>query len=100
VVLPFYPFVVCRQSLQAMRHTAPILLAIVLANLLNALLNWILIFGHLGLPAMGVVGSAWATTASRWLLVVGLMAVSWVHLRPYLCPVLAASWDLGLLGRI
>jgi len=99
-VLPFYLFVVFRQSLQAMRHTAPILLAIVLANLLNALLNWILIFGHLGFPAMGVVGSAWATTASRWLLVVGLMAVSWVHLRPYLRPVLARSWHLAPLGRM
>jgi MATE family multidrug resistance protein len=99
-VLPFYLFVVLRQSLQAMRHTAPILVAIVLANLVNALLNWILIFGHLGFPAMGVVGSAWATTASRWLLVAGLMATSWVHLRSYLRPVLAESWHLGPLGRM
>jgi multidrug resistance protein, MATE family len=99
-VLPFYLFVVFRQSLQAMRHTAPILVAIVLANLVNALLNWILIFGHLGFPAMGVVGSAWATTASRWLLVVGLVATSWVHLRSYLRPVLAESWHLAPLGRM
>jgi MATE family multidrug resistance protein len=99
-VLPFYLFVVFRQSLQAMRHTAPILLAIVLANLVNALLNWILIFGHLGFPAMGVVGSAWATTVSRWLLVAGLVSVSWVHLQPYLRPVLAESWHLPPLGRM
>jgi MATE family, multidrug efflux pump len=99
-VLPFYLFVVFRQSLQAMRHTAPILVAIVLANLVNALLNWILIFGHLGFPAMGVVGSAWATTASRWLLVAGLVATSWVHLRSYLRPALAESWHLAPLGRM
>jgi MATE family multidrug resistance protein len=99
-VLPFYLFVVFRQSLQAMRHTAPILVAIVLANLLNGLLNWILIFGHLGAPAMGVAGSAWATTASRWLLVIGLLAVSWVHLRSYLRPVRAEIWHLAPLGRM
>jgi MATE family multidrug resistance protein len=99
-VLPFYLFVVFRQSLQAMRHTAPILMAIVLANLLNGLLNWILIFGHLGAPAMGVAGSAWATTASRWLLVIGLLTVSWVHLRSYLRPVHPEIWHLAPLGRM
>ncbi|HEX3236229.1 MAG TPA: MATE family efflux transporter [Gemmatimonadales bacterium] len=99
-VLPFYLFVVFRQSLQAMRHTVPILIAIVLANLLNALLNWVLIFGHLGVPAMGVVGSAWATTASRWVLVAGLLSLSWIHLRAYLRPVRAEIWHLAPLGRM
>lgn len=31
----------------------------------NALLNYIFIFGHLGLPAMGVEGSAWGTFVAR-----------------------------------
>ena len=31
----------------------------------NAFLNWILIFGKLGFPAMGLVGAGWATLFSR-----------------------------------
>jgi len=71
-IFPFLLFIVFRQSLQSMRLTRPIVLSIAAANLVNAGLNWLLIFGHLGLPAMGVVGSAWATSISRWLMVGGL----------------------------
>jgi putative MATE family efflux protein len=35
-----------------------------LANALNVLLNWILIYGHFGLPALGVRGAAIASTIS------------------------------------
>ena len=35
------------------------------AGLLNIFLNWCLIFGHCGLPRMGVAGAALATTISR-----------------------------------
>ena len=43
----------------------PVMFALVSANLINALVNWILIFGKLGAPAMGVRGAAWATVAAR-----------------------------------
>ncbi|GMG80898.1 MATE family efflux transporter [Paralimibaculum aggregatum] len=35
------------------------------ANLINAFLNWVLIWGHLGMPELGPVGAAWASTAAR-----------------------------------
>src|ERR1043166_596055 len=35
------------------------------ANLLNVLLNYLLIFGHWGLPKMGLMGACWATFISR-----------------------------------
>ncbi len=85
-VFPFYAFVVLRQSLQAMGHVRPILITVVLANLLNVLLNWILVFGRLGAPAMGAVGSSWATSASRWFMALALLAVAWPLLRPALHP--------------
>ena len=31
----------------------------------NAIANWLLIYGNLGMPALGVEGAAWATTAAR-----------------------------------
>ncbi|MCI7399906.1 MAG: MATE family efflux transporter [Prevotella sp.] len=37
----------------------------VVVNILNILGNYALIFGHWGLPAMGVEGAAWATACSR-----------------------------------
>src|SRR6185503_3228176 len=75
-VLPFFVFIVFRQTLQALGRLRAIVAVIVLANLINGLLDWVLIFGHLGAPAMGVAGSAWATTLSRWAMVAGLMAGS------------------------
>ena len=97
---PFLLFVVFRQTLQSMGRTAPIVWAIIGANLANAALNWILIFGHLGFPAMGVVGSAWATTISRVLLVVGLWAASRRELDPLLSPIRPEIWQLQPLARM
>jgi len=99
-VLPFFVFIVFRQSLQAMRLTAPIVIAIVVANLVNAALNWLLIFGHYGFPALGVEGSAWATTLSRWLLAVLLLALVHRRVAPYLWPVRREIWEPAPLGRM
>ncbi len=85
-MLPFFVFVVFRQTLQARHRVAPIVAAIVVANLVNAGLNWVFIFGHLGFAAHGVVGSGMATMLSRWLLPVMLLASSWRELSPSLQP--------------
>jgi MATE family multidrug resistance protein len=97
---PFLLFIVFRQSLQAMGRTVPIVAAIVVANLANAALNWALIFGHLGFPAMGVVGSAWATSVSRALLVVVLWLAARRELAPLLFPLRREVWQLTPLGRM
>jgi MATE family multidrug resistance protein len=83
-VVPFLAFVVLRQSLQAIGRLAPIVLTIVLANVLNVGLNWILIFGHLGAPRLGVAGSAIATVIGRWAMFGMLLAFAWRDLRPHL----------------
>ncbi|HUF76383.1 MAG TPA: MATE family efflux transporter [Longimicrobiales bacterium] len=85
-VLPFYLFIVLRQSLQAMGRVRAILFAVLAANLVNVGLNWLLIFGNLGFPAMGAVGSGWATTGSRWLMMFALLAFGWPLLAPSLRP--------------
>jgi MATE family multidrug resistance protein len=86
-VLPFLAFVVFRQSLQAMHRVAPIVWTMAVANLVNAALNWVFVYGHLGSPALGAAGSAVATVISRWLMAVMLLMVSWRALRPHLVPV-------------
>ncbi len=44
-------------------------------NALNALLGWSLIYGHLGLPALGVQGSGYATATAEWLEAVVMLAL-------------------------
>jgi MATE family multidrug resistance protein len=83
-----------------MELVRPIVTTMVVANVANVMLNWMLIFGKLGAPALGVVGAAWATTAARWLMVVMLFVVSWRHLRSYLLPVRADTFALAPLGRM
>lgn len=36
-----------------------------LANILNLIASWALIYGHIGMPALGVAGSAWGTLIAR-----------------------------------
>ena len=85
-VLPFYLFNVLRQSLQAMHRMRPILVTVVAANLANAFFNWVFIYGHLGAPALGAVGSGWATSLSRTLMTVCLLALGWPMLRDSVRP--------------
>ena len=66
-------------------------MAIILVDvLLNALLNWLLVFGHLGLPALGLVGSGLATLVAR-LAAVAAIAV-WLRRAPHFATVRAARW--------
>src|SRR5258708_4329894 len=58
-------YFVLRRYLQAMGIVKPIVFALISANLVNVLGNWMLIYGHLGFPGLGVPGSAWATCISR-----------------------------------
>lgn len=53
------------------------LIAAVIANAFNVAANYVLIFGHLGFPAMGIAGAAWATGAAS-LLQVTILACVWL----------------------
>ena len=63
--LPLLLFFAFRRYLQGMNLVKPVMFALVSANLVNLVGNWMLVYGHLGAPAMGVVGSGWATCISR-----------------------------------
>ncbi len=93
--LPFLLFVVVRHTLQAMSLVRPAAIAIVVANLVNVMANYTLIFGHFGFPALGVVGSAWATSISRWVMLLTLVAAAAPRIRQYL----AGSWSALLAMR-
>jgi multidrug resistance protein, MATE family len=64
-VLPLLMYATFRRYLQGMGVVRPVMIALFAANVTNLILNWILIYGHLGAPAMGVRGSAVATVFAR-----------------------------------
>jgi MATE family multidrug resistance protein len=77
-------FVVLRQTLQAMGRLRPILVTVVLANLINAACNWLLITGKLGAPALGIDGSAIASVIGRTALPLILLVLGHDVLWPLL----------------
>ncbi len=83
-IVAFFGFVVLRQTLQSMDRVRPVVIAIVAANVVNVALNWTLVFGRFGLPALGPVGTGWASTVSRWTMFLGLGALAFARLGPYL----------------
>lgn len=47
------------------------------ANIVNLILNYMLIFGHYGMPEMGAAGSAWASTGVRWFMAISSLGYVW-----------------------
>lgn len=80
-LFPGLCFVACRQFLQSMNVTTPLLVSIVLGNLVNAGLDWLLIFGRHGVPALGVPGSAYATLTANFVMFGVVAAAAWSRLR-------------------
>jgi MATE family multidrug resistance protein len=76
--IPFFlVYSALRQYLQGRELVRPALWAILIANVFNVLFNWLLIFGNLGFPALGLVGAGIATSLTRVVGLVGLFA--WVR---------------------
>lgn len=83
----FLVFMAFRQHQLNRKITMPSVWVMVLANVLNVTLDWALIYGHLGLPPLGVVGSGIATGITRvammgaialWTFKGGLARGAWV----------------------
>ena len=62
---PLMLYFAFRRYLQGMGLVKPVAVALVVANLANIFGNWVLIYGNLGAPAMGVEGSGWSTCIAR-----------------------------------
>jgi len=74
-------------------YTRPTMYVGVLGIALNIPLNYILMFGNFGAPAMGAVGAGWATAIVFWLQLIALAA--WIGWRPrYACYGLYSRFSL------
>ena len=77
----------------SINQTAPVMFLSFFGLGVNAQLNWVLIYGHFGFPAMGGAGCGWATGIGMW---VALMAlVLWTrHAAVYKPYFLWRAWTL------
>ncbi len=64
-LFPLLLYFAVRRCLQAMNMVRPVAFALVTANIINALGNWVLIYGKWGFRPMGTVGSGWSTAIAR-----------------------------------
>jgi MATE family multidrug resistance protein len=99
-IVPFFAFSVFRQTLQAMGPVRHILIAAAVANVVNILVNWLLIFGHAGAPALGVEGAGYATAASTWVMALVLLTLAWPLLRPAIRPWRRETLHWGPFSRM
>jgi MATE family multidrug resistance protein len=99
-VVPFYLFFALRQSLQAMAQTRPGVIAIVVSNFINFALDYTLIYGHFGFPALGTNGSAIATAISRWIMFGLLLYFGWKQLHGAIVPWRPESSSAGPLFKM
>ncbi len=79
--LPLLIYGGTRRYLQGVGDVRVITMTFVVANLLNWLGNWVLIYGKLGMPALGVNGSAISTLISRVFMAAALLGFAWRYER-------------------
>jgi MATE family multidrug resistance protein len=71
--VPLMLFQTYKQFIEGLSVMRPAMVIAILANLINAFVNWFLIFGKFGLPALGLDGAGWATFGSRVFMSFALM---------------------------
>lgn len=82
-LVPAFIISASRNFLDAQSRPWPAFWIVLGGVLLNVYLNWIFIYGKLGLPAMGLTGAGWATLISRVVTVAGLIWFVWgSNMRP------------------
>ena len=98
----FLPFALSNAYSSTLRETGKTVVPMVggiTAVLVNLVLNYVLIFGHFGAPAMGVEGAAMATVISRYVELT--IVAGWTHLHsdrnPYISGIFRSLYIPGKL---
>jgi MATE family multidrug resistance protein len=80
-IIPFMVFQTARQFAEGLSLTRQAMIITVSGNILNILLNYFLIFGKIGFPAMGLLGAGIATLISRIIMAALMFLFVYYHKR-------------------
>ena len=72
-IVPWLLFQTYKQFIEGLSVMKPAMVIALAANVVNAVINWILIYGKLGFPALGLDGAGWATFYSRVFMALTMM---------------------------
>lgn len=106
VLLASMPFVMLfnafKQFTDSITETRTSMWILLLGNLLNIVGNYVLIYGKLGLPEMGVVGAGVSTLISRIVMVAlfCLVFLARKKMRPYREGFFKLGWSRQLVSRL
>ncbi len=102
MLLGFFPFALSNAYCGTLRETGQTVVPMVagiVAVFVNLILNYIFIFGHFGVPAMGVEGAALATVISRFVELA--IVAGWTHLNHKKCPFIKGAYrSIYLPGQL
>lgn len=94
MLLGLIPFALANAYSSTLRETGQTfvpMMAGIIAVLVNLILNYVLIFGHLGFAAMGVRGAAVATVVSRYIELA--IVAGWTHLHSKKNPFIRGAYS-------
>lgn len=92
-LLPFLGFTTLRNFIAALERPVWGLIIMVCAIPFNLLAGWALIFGHLGFPALGLLGAGIASSLSSSFLFFGLLAILLIDRRFRRYRLLGGFWS-------
>jgi len=89
-LVPVLAYLALRQFSESMGRPWMPMVILLCGVLLNAFLDWVLIYGHLGMPSLGLTGAGIATLVSRTLSPAAIFA--WMRLDPSIRAALPRRW--------
>lgn len=96
-IIPMLLFMALKQFTDGLEFTKTAMILSLIALPLNALLNWIMIFGNWGFPRMELVGAGWGTLITRTLIfiVLGIVVLRHATFKKYIA-VRKKQWVFSL----
>lgn len=74
-----FVFLALRYTTEGIGVTKPIMYTSIFALACNAFLNYVFMFGHFGVPAMGAIGCGYASAVTMWIIGIILVAYMLTH---------------------
>jgi len=101
-LLPFMFFQTFKQFAEGLSQTKQAMYITIFCNGINVFFNWVMIYGNLGFPALGLNGAGWATLISR--IFMGLMMAYYVwnskRYKPYNLSLKMTKLSFPMLSKL